>query len=364
MLLIVKSALAASAAWALAQDVLGAPSATFAPFSALLMVQVTISQSLAQSLRYAGAVLLGVVLTGLLVPLMGPTIAAFAVLMLAGLVIGRWRRLGSQGSQVAVAALFAYASFSQSSSTSSSVAQLASIAGLVVMGCALGVLVNLVIAPPMRLRSGAHVVGSLSHSTCDLLTDVSENLRHRMPDRDRVGEWSSRAAQMPQLAEQARSVVEHAAESMKFNPRRLWMRHSSDFSGHRYTLCALERASEQLISMCRSLRHNKAEDRAITEAEHEFARGLADVLAAGADAGRVLGEIHSVADLEHASDLDAPVERGRRAVEALSRHADDHDLDQGYDGPIYTGLLTDARRLIEEYGEARGRLAAEITSTR
>jgi uncharacterized membrane protein YgaE (UPF0421/DUF939 family) len=362
MWLIVKSALAASGAWVLANDVLGAPSATFAPFSALLMVQVTISQSLAQSLRFAGAVLFGVALTGLLVPVMGPTVAAFAVLMLAGLVIGRWRKLGSQGSQVAVAALFAFASFSQPSSTTSSLVQLGSIAGMVVLGCVLGVVVNLVIAPPMRFRSGAHVVESLSKSVCDLLCDISETLAQGTPEQDRVGEWSSRAGRMPELAESARSVIEHAAESMRFNPRRLWMRQSSDFRGYRYTLDAFERASEQLTSMCRSLRHSKAEDRSTTEAEHEFARGLADVLAAAAEASRILGEIHSVADREHVSELDDPIEQGRKAVERLSRHADDHDLDQGYDGPIYTGLLTDARRLVEEYGEARSRLAHETTS--
>lgn len=357
ILLIVKSALAASLAWFVANDLLGAPSATFAPFSALLMVQVTIAQSLFQSLRYAGAVIAGVVLTALLVPALGPTIAAFAVLMLAGLVIGRWRRLGSQGPQVAVAALFAYASFSQQNDVSSSLTQLTSIAALVVLGCLIGVVVNLLVVPPIRYRDGAYAVESLSRSVTELLDDMSAALVEGMPDDDRVREWSYRAERIPTLAEQARTSIEHAAETMRFNPRRLITRTGTDFSGHRVTVRALERADEQVMSMCRGLRHSKVEQRETLEVEHTFATHLAPFLGAAAQAARIIGSIHQVSDLERTSELDPPIDRGRDAVENASHYADAEELDRGRDGPIYTGLLTDARRLIEEFGQARNQLA-------
>lgn len=359
ILLIVKSAVAASLAWYLANDLLGAPSATFAPFSALLMVQVTISHSLFQSLRYAAAVIAGVIITALLVPALGATVAAFAVLMVVGLVIGRWRRLGSQGPQVAVAALFAYSAFSQSGEPSTGYVQLVSIAGLVVLGCVIGVVINVVVVPPIRFRSGAYAVDSLSRSLCDLLTDIAEGLASGMPGDDQVHQWGYRAGRIPALAEQARTSIEHAAESMRFNPRRLFMRQSSDFSGYRITVCAFQRANEQVMSMCRSLRHSRAETRDTPEGAAGVAGELASVLRATAEATRILGAIHHVADLDRTSDLDEPLDRGRDAVARASERVDSHDLDQGRDGPIYTGLLTDARRLVEEFGEARSQLAQQ-----
>jgi hypothetical protein len=94
LLTILKSVIAATAAWLLANDLLGAPSATFAPFTALLMVQATISQSLDQSARYAAAMVFGVVLAGLVTPTFGAAAWTFAGLILIALIFGRWRKLG------------------------------------------------------------------------------------------------------------------------------------------------------------------------------------------------------------------------------------------------------------------------------
>jgi Aromatic acid exporter family member 1 len=362
ILLIVKSALAATIAWVLADVVLAAPSATFAPFSALLMVQVTISQSLDQALRYAGAVVAGVVLTAALSLVLGPTIPTFAILMLAGLTIGRWRRLGSQGSQVAVAALFAFSAFAQSSSQESSLTQLSSIAGLVVGGCAIGVLVNLLIVPPLRYRGGAYAVSSLSASETDLLTDMGRAMGAGMPDRDQIRDWSSRAGQIQGLVGQARASIEQAAESMRLNPRRLFMRETVEFSGYRHTVTALERANEQALSMTRGLDHAATRNVGPDDTERAFAGRCATVLDAAADAAEILGSIHTVADLDRDSDLDAPLERGRQGVQDASQHADEHDLDDGPDGPIFTGLLTDMRRLVEEFGQARQQLGEDTVA--
>lgn len=59
-LLIGKSTLAATIAWVISYQLLNAQSPAFAPFSAVLIMQVTVYQSLVQSLRYVGAVVAGV----------------------------------------------------------------------------------------------------------------------------------------------------------------------------------------------------------------------------------------------------------------------------------------------------------------
>ncbi|MBK0868880.1 FUSC family protein [Saccharopolyspora sp. HNM0986] len=357
MLSIVKSVFAAAVAWLIANNLLHAPSATFAPFTALLMVQATVSQSVDQSARYAAAMVAGVVLAGVLTPTLGAAMWTFAVLILVALVFGRWRKLGQQGPQVGVAALFAYSSFTQSPALSASYLQLASIAGLVLLGCALGVLTNLVIVPPMRYRSAEHGIGSLAHSLCDLLTDVSEGLHGGVPDRESAQAWQHRADQLPESVAQARATVEHAAETMRFNPRRLFMRDSTSFAGHRTILNALERAGEQLNSGLRGVHNAAATDHPQDRAHHRFIIGYAELLAAAAEAARNLGRLHSADDTPQLRELDDATSRAERAYRELAEQAGDETLDSPRQWPIYGALQTDAHRLVEEFIHARHSLS-------
>lgn len=363
LLTIVKSVVAATAAWLIANNVLGAPSATFAPFTALLMVQATLSQSLDQSARYAGAMVFGVVLAGLVTPLFGAAVWTFAGLILIALILGRWRKLGQQGPQVGVAALFAYSSFSQSGGSSTSYLQLASIAGLVVLGCSLGVITNFVIVPPMRYRSAEYGISSLARSLCDLLTDLGEELQRGVPDTEQAGAWQHRADQFPDTVAQARATVEHAAETMRFNPRRLLMRGSSSFEGHRTILNALERATEQLRSTTRGLTYAASTDHPQGSEHEKFLAGLADLLAATAETARVLGELHTADDSDRLHELDDATDRARRAYRDLAAKTEGRELDSPEQWPIYGALQTDAHRLVEEFIQARHSLDRLIRGT-
>ncbi|MBA8824933.1 hypothetical protein FHX42_002280 [Saccharopolyspora lacisalsi] len=359
-LLIVKSVVAATVAWVIAHNLLGAPSATFAPFTALLMVQATISQSLDQSARYAGAMVVGVVLAGLLTPLLGAATATFAVLMLVSLILGRWRKLGQQGPQVGVAALFAYSSFIQSGAPSASFVQLASIAGLVLLGCSLGVVTNLVIAPPMRYRSAQYSISALSRSLCDLLTDVAEGIRGGVPEQDQADAWLHRANQFPGMVAQARSAVEQAVETRRFNPRRLFLRSSASFEGYRTIINALDRVTEQLRMATRGLTSAGSAD---TSQRHEHEHFLADyaaVLTAVAEAARVAGQVHRDDDTEQVQQLGDATDQARRAYHALVEQSGGRQLDNPDQWPVYSALQTDVHRLVEEFVQARQNLTQLI----
>ncbi|WP_371793705.1 FUSC family protein [Streptomyces sp. NBC_01471] len=115
--LIGKSTLAATISWLIAYDVMHAVSPAFAPFSAILIMQVTVYQSVTQALRYVGAVSAGVALQAALGLLAGPDLLTFALVALVALSIGRWRPLGPQGPQVATAALFAFSAYVSASSS-------------------------------------------------------------------------------------------------------------------------------------------------------------------------------------------------------------------------------------------------------
>ncbi|MFB8353040.1 aromatic acid exporter family protein [Streptomyces niveus] len=77
-----KRVLAATVAWLIAHDLLDATSPAFAPFSAVLLMHVTIYRSLAQALRYVGAVTAGVLVQTGLVHLAGPDLFTFVLVTL------------------------------------------------------------------------------------------------------------------------------------------------------------------------------------------------------------------------------------------------------------------------------------------
>lgn len=355
LLVIGKCTIAAGVSWFLAETLLQAPSATFAPFSAVLIVHATVSQSLSHSARFVAAMLAGVVLTGLLAPLLGSGVFVFAAIVLVALLIGQWRRLGSQGAQVAIAAMFAYRSFEQAPDWPSSWMQLASISGLVLLGAAIGVLTNLLIVPPLRYRPAEQGVRTLARRVSDQLITIANGLREGTPSADQADEWSHRVGELPNLVEQTRWNLEHASETMRFNPRRLFMRTSVSFTGYRYTVNALAHVVDQLPPITRSLTF-VADDGA--EVHHQrFLQSYAQILDAVAGATRQLGELHSLHDLREESDLDTHLEHGRQACQQVKQHLDNADVSEPGQWPAYQALHADSLRIIEDIARTQHQLA-------
>jgi uncharacterized membrane protein YccC len=94
------------AARALARYAAGQQDPYSAPLAALLGVSPTVARSLREGLQYVAGFVLGAVLAIPAALVLGPSIAGIAVVVLAGVVIGSWRRLGGQSTQVTFTALF------------------------------------------------------------------------------------------------------------------------------------------------------------------------------------------------------------------------------------------------------------------
>ena len=92
--LAVKGAIAAVVAWALARYAVGQPDPYFAPLAALLGVYPTVARSLREGVRYVAGVLLGAALAIPVGMLLGPGIAGIAVVVIAGVLVSGWHRLG------------------------------------------------------------------------------------------------------------------------------------------------------------------------------------------------------------------------------------------------------------------------------
>ncbi|GAB3721994.1 aromatic acid exporter family protein [Nocardiopsis nanhaiensis] len=146
LLLIGKSTLAAALAWVVARYLTDASPPAFAPFSAVPIMRVTVYQSLRQSLRYVGAVALGIAVQAVLGFTVGPNIPTFVIATLFALGIGRWRALGAQGPQVATGAFFAFATFVAADNNTERLVDLAQIQLLVVVGCCIGTAVNFLVS--------------------------------------------------------------------------------------------------------------------------------------------------------------------------------------------------------------------------
>ncbi|MFD0392503.1 aromatic acid exporter family protein [Streptomyces nogalater] len=93
----VKAALAAWVAWAVAGWWLKAPVAFVAPWVAVVLVESTVYRSIAHGLQQLAAIAAGTIAAtavGLLLP---SEVAAMAVVLPLAMLLGQWRRLGSQG---------------------------------------------------------------------------------------------------------------------------------------------------------------------------------------------------------------------------------------------------------------------------
>jgi uncharacterized membrane protein YgaE (UPF0421/DUF939 family) len=352
LLVVAKSTVAACVAWFLAQRVMHAQSPAFAPFSAVLMMQITVYQSVLQALRYVAAVAAGVALQGLFGFLAGPDLLTFALVAAGALLIGRWRPLGSQGSQVATAAFFAFSTYLSAVSTAERFSGLGQIVVLVLLGCGVGVLVNLVLFPPLRYRGTEYGVRTLAHGLCDLISDICAALREEQLGEERTRQWRHRGTDLNSTVAQARSMADTAWESLYYNPRRLLgrSRRSTDFTGYRAVLDALERVSYQVASMTRSL--DEWHDDAAEDQERArwgaFLRAYGDFLASIATITHLLGQLDEDRLRLQARELCQAGEAAQTCRDGLAEHADVEALPVSDLARPYGILLVEASRLMEE----------------
>jgi len=142
-----KAAVASGLAWLLAAGLLNVNDPVLASVAALVTVQVTVYQSMWRAVQYSAGIVAGMVAALAIGDGLGVNVLTMALVVIAGLVLGRTLRLGTQVNQVAVTALlvlsfggnYGYARVFDS-----------------VIGAAVGVFINAVIAPPASPGVGLH----------------------------------------------------------------------------------------------------------------------------------------------------------------------------------------------------------------
>lgn len=333
-----KAALAAAVAWGTAAELLRVKDPVLASVAALVVVQVTLYQSVRRAIQYSAGIVAGMLAALAVGRYLGVNMLTMSLVVVFGLMIGRTLQLGTQVTQVGVTGLLVL-SFGNSYGT---VRVLDS-----VIGAAIGVVVNMTVAPPAFARTAAKELADLADDLAAQCARVAKALRGEWNHEQARG-WLDHSRQLASSARAARKIAQQAEESLKYHPRRSV--HLDEVHRVDEAAVALDHVATQLNSLMRGLSDLTADFAGIPVAHRSIPGELVQLLE---DAGKALNAF---------GRLQLPDRSGPRVYEELSRlirsskpHAREaaQAMHPDEDAPtmlwsIYGALLDDARRMLRE----------------
>ncbi|MFC7876640.1 aromatic acid exporter family protein [Isoptericola sp. NPDC057391] len=211
--LALRGALAAALAWVVAV-LAPAPFSEYpyyAPLGAVVATAGTLARSARESLQTVGSLLLGAGIALAADAVLEPGALSVALVVGVALLCAGWRVLGDMGVWVANSALFVLV-LGQGQDAE----YVGAFAGLVVVGAAIGMAVNLVL-PPLPITPSDLALGALRDALVVQLDDLAGWLDDEGPlDAD---EWERRRHALHPTIEGARATVARAREASRGNPR-------------------------------------------------------------------------------------------------------------------------------------------------
>jgi uncharacterized membrane protein YccC len=325
-----KTVLAAVIAWVLAVHVLHVPQAFLAPWAALLTVQATVVGTLKRGVQQAGASLIGVLLAFAAGSTLGVGAMSIGLAVLAGLLAGSVRGLRSETTTAAATALVVLAA-GYSDDSGMLLSRLADTG----IGVAVGLLVNLIVWPPLRDRSAASRIDAIDDRIGELLTDMARDLR-----RGRVCDWIDRTNDLDRAVDEAWQSLGQAHESARLNLRRAVPRRMRAAERFPAILGRLEQAVAETRSMASTVELARA------DWDAGFRDAWLDLLErAGAAIGR--------ADVEALSAV-------RADLDAFAGELDPAELDAFW--PVAGALVVNLRNTLEALGAVAGEQPVRVSS--
>jgi uncharacterized membrane protein YgaE (UPF0421/DUF939 family) len=321
-----------------ASEVLRVRDPVLSSVAALVVVQVTLYQSVRRAIQYSAGIVAGMIGALAIGRYLGVNMLTMSLIVVFGLVIGRTLQLGTQVTQVAVTGLLVLA-FGNSYGT---VRILDS-----VIGATIGVLVNMVIAPPAFARTAAKELADLADDLASLCSQVAKELRGQWT-HDQARGWLDKSRSLGSSARAARKIAQQAEESLKYHPRK--STHLDEVHRVDQAAIALDHTATQLNSLMRGLSDLTADFAGIPRTHRALPEELVLLLDDTAKALNAFGR------------LQLPDKAGPRVYEELSRliksskpHAREaaHAMHPDDDAPtmlwsIYGALLDDSRRMLRE----------------
>jgi uncharacterized membrane protein YgaE (UPF0421/DUF939 family) len=208
-----KGAAAASFAWLLGL-VAPAPFSEhpyYAPLGAVVAMSSTAVRSVRESAQALGAVLAGAVIARCVDAVLTSSVLSVAIVVAVALLCAGWRVFGEMGSWVVTAGLFVL--------ILGGVEQLEYIgvfSGLIVVGAAIGVAINLLL-PPLPLTPSELMLDRVRDVLIDQVEVVTERLEQEGPLL--AEEWQGRRRELSPTIASAREAGSRTGEAVRVNRR-------------------------------------------------------------------------------------------------------------------------------------------------
>jgi hypothetical protein len=296
--------------FALAEVLLTSPQPVLAPLTALLVVQLTMYETLASGLQRVVSVVAGVLIAVGFATWVGLTWWSLGFVVASSLAIGRLLHLGDHLLEVPISAMLVLAVGGAEGPALDRVYE-------TIIGAGVGVAVNLVIAAPLYVQPASEAIAELADRMAAFLRQLAEQLGAGW-SREAADRMLTGARRLGAEVNHADRTLARAQDSARFNPR----------AGHarevlprlRTGLTGLEVTYVTIRNLCRSLLDRTyfvPSQEAQTVYDAQVRRALAQVLEAAADA---VGHVPVVTSGAEAQDA-ARQEVDRRLSE-LHGHRD------------------------------------------
>ncbi len=303
-----KTTLAAVLSFVLAQRLGTSPEPVLAPLTALLVVQLTMYETVANGLQRVASVVAGVLVAVGVASYVGLTWWSLGVVVAASLLIGRVLRLGAQLLEVPISAMLVLAVGGAHGAAWERVYE-------TLIGAAVGVVVNAVIVAPLYVQPADDALTELAERMAAFLRRLAGQLRVGW-SRETADQMLNDARRLGGEVQRAERTLSRAEESARFNPRGGQAREAQPRL--HIGLTGLEHVYVTIRNLCRALLDRTyfvPVDEAETVYDAAMREALADVIEAAADAIENVPKVTSGAAPAQAARSDVD----RRLTELLRR---------------------------------------------
>jgi len=206
-----KTTLAAVLSFVLAQQLGTSPQPVLAPLTALLVVQLTMYETVASGLQRVASVVAGVLIAVGVASYVGLTWWSLGAVVAASLVIGRLLRLGAHLLEVPISAMLVLAVGGAEGAALDRVYE-------TLIGAGVGVAVNVVIAAPLYVQPANDALGELAERMAAFLRQLADQLGAGW-SRESADRMLNEARRLGDEVDRADRTLARAQDSARFNPR-------------------------------------------------------------------------------------------------------------------------------------------------
>ena len=303
-----KTTLAAVLSFVVAQQLGTSPQPVLAPLTALLVVQLTMYETVASGLQRVASVVAGVLIAIGVATYVGLTWWSLGAVVAASLIIGRLLRLGANLLEVPISAMLVLAVGGAEGVALDRIYE-------TLIGAGVGVAVNALIAAPLYVQPASDALGELAERMAAFLRQLADQLGAGW-SREAADRMLNEARHLGDEVARADRTLARAQDSARFNPRGGQAREA--LPRLRTGLTGLEHTYLTIRNLCRSLLDRTyfvPSEQAETVYDAQVRSVLAQVLQAAADA---IGHVSVVTSGTEAQDA-ARAEVERRLSELHRR---------------------------------------------